>query len=47
MITNVDGKLVKQETRSQGINGLEARDSLNYWYACKFTMCGERITFQG
>jgi hypothetical protein len=30
-----------------GINDLEVRDSFDYWYACKVTMCAERINFQG
>jgi hypothetical protein len=47
MVTSVDGKLMKQETRNDGINDLEVRDSFNYWYACKVTMCDERINFQG
>jgi hypothetical protein len=40
-------KINKARNEELGINDLEIRDSLNYWYACKVTMCGERINFQG
>ncbi len=40
-------KVSEARNKELGNQCLKARDSLNYWYACKFTMCGERITFQG